>query len=388
MTKPKATGTARLYADGEEISLGPAVGAGREGSVHPVTGKPKLAAKLIGTQNPNPDETRVKLKLMVGSPPPRTTTREYLIAWPTTLVTIGRSKGTTAGYLMTMLDPTVYRQIGSYFNPARRRTLGKRRGRGYTYLNLLAMARNLAAAVAHLHDHGAVLGDINSRNVLANDRGRIAIIDTDSFQVTNPATGDTSRCLVGTPEYTPPRMQGMEFSSLDRTRDDDLFALAVMLYQLLIQGAHPYAGTQSEKAGPDAANIASRIAQGRFAHEAGEQHGPAATLNNTIIWNDLPLKKHFKTAFQSSKPRTSARTWARAITHAANGARKCASNPLHWHFTRRCTWCQYRVKTSLEPFPTPDGERPPPRHQPATIRKTAARTRRTHQNQHPALQGT
>ena len=223
---------------------------------------------------------------------------------------------------------------------------------------MLAIARNLAGAVAALHRHGLIVGDLNSRNVLATDQGRVGIIDADSFQIRDPDSGVTHRGLVGTPEYTPPRLQNRDFADVDRTQEDDLFALAVMLYQLLVQGSHPYAGTQAQASSPENANIAGRIALGRFAHDTSAGGEASATANTELIWTDLPLKKQFKAAFQDGRPRTTAQAWVQALSQAAARVRRCRTNRLHWHFTRRCTWCRYQTTTTLEPFPGPPPELP------------------------------
>ena len=361
----KQVNESELYAGRKKIILETQIGAGREGTVHVVKNIPATAAKLIGPGNPDPEETAVKLQTMVDNSPARTVTRHYRIAWPSALVTTPKRQGRTVGYLMDMQDPAVYRPVGSYFNPARRRRLTNNRDRGYTYLNLVAIARNLAMAVENIHRHGAVIGDLSSRNVLASDRGRAAIIDTDSFQICDPVSGATHRCMVGTPEYTPARLQGLEFRDTDRTQDDDLFALAVMIYQLLMQGSHPYSGTKPQQTTPDSwdgetDNIAARIAQGNFSHQLHDPKAPVPTPGSAKIWEDLPLKQQFKGAFQSRKARTTAGAWAEALTNAAKKLQQCRKNPLHWSFKRRCTWCQYVLLTTVEPFPEPGAQAPLP----------------------------
>ena len=350
-TKPAKTG--RMYSGGHPLHLDGPIGAGREGTVHALTDVPELAAKLIGPQNPGPNETARKLAVMTANPPAVTRSRHYRITWPTALITDRKRKGLTLGYLMPRLDGEIYRHIGSYFNPARRRRMLTGRKRGYTYLHLLRLARNLALAVDRIHRHGALVGDLNSRNVLAGDHGRVAIIDTDSFQVSDPDTGEMLRCLVGTPEYTSPKLQGREFSCIDRTQGDDLFALAVMLYQLLMQGSHPFAGTMNHKAATEAHHVASRIAKGAFAHQLGPKAPISPTANAALIWEDLPLKRQFRAAFQETRPRTTARAWAQAIEKAAAGTKRCRTNEFHWHFRRYCTWCRYKTQTGVEPFPSP-----------------------------------
>lgn len=381
MTLTKSARTRKLYASREEIKLEKPIGAGREGTVHPVCGQPHTAVKLIGPANPDPELTGRKLAVMVNHPPTAASSRHYRVTWPTGLVSSAKRGTATAGYTMPLMNPDQYRPIGTYFNPSRRRRLLEGRERGYTYLHLhlVKMALNLSKAVDSIHAHSTVIGDLNSRNVLASDQGRIAVIDTDSFQIHDPNTGETYRCLVGTPEYTPPRLQGIDFGEADRTPEDDLFALAVMLYQLMIQGAHPYSGRGDGNGNQAADDVASRIARRNFAHgnanakDSGDSGG-GATLNNLIVWNSLPLKREFKNAFQSTRPRTTASAWAQTIAKAAMSLKNCTINPLHWHFGKACTWCRYRRQTGIEAFPQP-GDGPPGRKLPTRTRKRSTRAR-------------
>ena len=357
MTTALTTNHAALYQDQSKITLAACLGAGREGTVHRLAHTPGTAAKLLLPHSPDPAGTAAKLTLMLHNPPPQPATRRYLIAWPTALITSPKNKPRAVGYTMPLLPPERYHQIGTYFNPLRRRRLLNSRSDPYTYLHLLTIARNLATAVAHLHQHGAVVGDINSKNILATDSCRVAVIDTDSFQITDHSTGRVHRSRVGTPEYTPPRLQGLDFATIDRTPSDDLFALAVLIYQLLLQGAHPHAGAPTgSAAAPDTGNIALRIAEGLYIHDP-KNTAAATPAHTTTIWQDLPLKKHFTASFQRPHARTSARTWVRALDEAITKLRHCRTNPAHLHFTRSCTWCRYRSIVPVAPFPRP-GEAP------------------------------
>ena len=60
----------------------------------------------------------------------------------------------------------------------------------------------------------------------------VTLVDSDSFQVT---VGDKIyRCTVGKTEYTPPELQGTRFADIDRGADHDPFALAILIFQLLM----------------------------------------------------------------------------------------------------------------------------------------------------------
>ena len=60
-------------------------------------------------------------------------------------------------------------------------------------------------AVAAIHEHGLVVGDVNPKNILVTRKATVYLLDVDSFQVS--AEGKTYRCEGGFPEYTPPELQ-------------------------------------------------------------------------------------------------------------------------------------------------------------------------------------
>lgn len=341
--------------DGQPVVLEEAFAKGSEGAVHVAASHPGAVAKIMH-QQPLPQSQIDKLFYMVDNQPPFAASSAYRIAWPTSVVLRTKKNPRAVGFLMPQMDADKFAEIGTFFNPARRGRRALKRNRAYTFLHLLGMALNLSHAVAHIHSQGHVIGDLNSRNILASDRGQIAVIDTDSFHIIEEGTERVHRCSVGTPEYTPPRLQGVPFAKRDRKRDDDQFALAVMIYQLLFQGQHPFSGQyvdRDEK--QDLTTLPQRIAQGSFVH------GPQTKINHSpgtgayIIWRDSPLKKQFRTAFRRKGKRTEANEWAEAIERSAADIRPCPDSKLHHYFPPGpCTWCQYRERTGHEPFAFPD----------------------------------
>ena len=338
--------------DGTPIILTEQIGSGREGSVHLVEAFPGAVAKIFHEPQQN---TGAKIDRIIENARSIDHSSNYSFAWPTIRIQTNQQKRSTAGYLMPYVNTRQKKEIGTYFNPTRRRIRTNQRNKGYTYLHLLNTACNLAHAVDRLHGAGFVIGDINSRNILTDDRGHITFIDTDSFQV--PATPDSQfRCQVGTPEYTPPHLQATQFADIDRSQADDLFGLAIMIYQLLFQGQHPFSGLpqNSRKIRHHPTNITERIKAGSIVH-VNLDNVPTETAG--LIWSHLPLKRQFKTALSTSPAakRYPAARWAEDINELSLKIQTCRKKSLHYYFGKStCTWCRYQAITKIEPFPMPN----------------------------------
>ena len=343
--------------NGTGVTLGNRIGGGGEGEVYNATlvhgvvaHAPSVVKIYSGSISPN---IPLKLAAMVHNPPQRLVTNHFLIAWPTGIVhTRPEGMARTVGYLMRKVNTDEFHEIGGWSNPSRRERRLRGRRSQFDYGKLLLMARNLAAAVDAVHKAGYVIGDINSRNVLANGDGRVALIDTDSFQVKDPASGRTHRCPVGTPEYTAPDLQGVKFTDADRTEIHDGFALAVMIYQLLFQGRHPYDGLYQPSRGKrELRTVAEKIRSGGFVHYKPSTYKP--TKESSIIWSSLPkdLQFSFWMGLVDRRHHQQAGYWVTKIDSALKQMKQCRSVKSHRYFGAKCTWCEYRNGVGKDPFP-------------------------------------
>ena len=329
------------------------LGKGAEGEVWSVQDHPSLALKLFHGLDMS-QATQHKLTILIANQPENIKTAEYRLAWPMELVTVGKSS-TTPGYIMPRLAPERHLEIGAYLNISRRNRRLQQRRTGYTFLHLLTLAHNLARMTADLHEQGHIIGDLSSRNVRASDRCQIALIDIDSIQTVDRSSGQIYRCPVGTPEYSPPERQDVAFDTVERTIDDDRFALAVMIYQLLFQGRHPFTGIPASPAtiSPDI-GIAGRIQTGSLIHEK-EQNDWRPTNVDNMIWTATPFKRQFRKGLSRNPPRYAAHQWAADIQKAAQTLKNCPNNRGHLYFgSRACTWCRYTKLTGTEPFAAPE----------------------------------
>ena len=207
------------------------------------------------------DELADKLGAMIANPPqdPVLAHGHVSIAWPLDRLFTDEKQPRFVGFVMARVRDAF--SLFEIYNPKTRRE----RCPLFHYGYLLRTARNLAAAFYALHLRGYVVGDVNESNILVSDTALVTLVDTDSFQVSEG--GRTYRCPVGKPEFTPPELQQVHFRDVDREPGHDNFGLAVLIFLLLMEGTHPYAGRYSGYGDP--APLAERIADGYYPYGGG-----------------------------------------------------------------------------------------------------------------------
>jgi DNA-binding helix-hairpin-helix protein with protein kinase domain len=171
------------------------------------------------------------------------------------------------------------------------------------------------------------------------------------MQVTDPATGKRLFCRVGRPEFTPPELIHADWSKTVRHPSSDLFALAIHIYQLLLEGEHPFRGVW---AGPGEKPPVAELAQrGDWAHKVG---GPLSPRPSAIPVTVLPagIFEMFRRAFEDGavnpSARPSAAAWEQALGNLASSLRECAVNPEHFYLgsLAACPWCVRVSRTSTQ----------------------------------------
>ncbi|MEI6623869.1 MAG: zinc-ribbon domain containing protein [Actinomycetes bacterium] len=171
---------------------------------------------------------------------------------------------------------------------------------GWDRRNLIAMSASVAQTVASLHSLNIVVGDLNQRNLLVDTTGRtVDFVDSDSFQI------EGHPCPVGFVNFLHPRLQGKDLATVLRTEMDDEFALATMIFMILMPGKPPY----SQQGGGDPGeNIRNR----HFPYPiGGGERGSNQPLGPwRMVWSHFPhrLKVAFHDVFSEGK-RHRAKDW-------------------------------------------------------------------------------
>ena len=295
----------------------------------------------------NPHNERVdKLQLMVRNRPsdPNAHLNHISFAWPYSI--LEDNQGEVVGFLM----PEV---VGSETLLKLCTPIMRRKYKLETnWYFLHVVARNIAAIIEAIHLKGYVLGDIKLENILVNNRGLPTIIDTDSFQVSDPYSGKIYRCLVGSEGFTPAELIGVNLADVDQTEVHDRFRLGVVIYYLLFSGP-PFRGLW-QGAG-DSLEQSELIRRGLWPFSGDKLVVPS---NTTIPLNILHRDLHalflrcFNEGHKFPQKRPTAKEWCDTLEAARKEVIRCGKVDNHYYSRRygKCYWCERFSDLNLDIF--------------------------------------
>lgn len=141
--------------------------------------------------------------------------------------------------------------------------------------------------IKFLHDRNIIMGDINPANILIVSPTEVYFVDTDSYQI------EDLPCPVGTINYTAPEIQGKHYETFLRSFGNENFAVATLLFMIMLPGKPPY----SQQGGSDPY---SNIKNMDFSYPFGESSNKKTPDGAwRFIWSHLTydLKKAFYNTF-------------------------------------------------------------------------------------------
>ena len=343
---------------GTTINLDREIGRGGEGACYLIHGYPSDVAKIYLKQQP--PEIHRKILAMVQNPPHDPTvngpTKHRSIAWPSDILYSDRQKTNFAGFIMPKIDMKVFRKILNYSNPKDR--LKTFMG-AYTWFHLYTTVYNLASCIAAIHERGYCIGDINESNILVHPRTPLTLIDCDSFQVKDSSSGKIWRCKVGKPEYTAPEILNYKYEDIDRTQETDCFAMGVIIFQLLMEGFHPYAA--KGKLVDNSPTTRDKIEKGIFPYTASLRgiEPPSDAPSFDILHYEIKslFKRCFDSGHKNPSLRPPAKEWMSVLKKLNQDIIKCSINENHRYFNHlsSCPWCERIKKTGIDTFQSPVG---------------------------------
>jgi hypothetical protein len=346
------------------------LGHGGEGEIWSIESRPDIVLKWYFPEKLAADPTlEDRIRLMVAQPPSGWKEKSSgltMLTWPTDVVIDGKN---FAGFLMPMVDLDRSLPLHRITNPtdARPSATGKTSwARGFTWRYLCMSALNLAIAVEVLHPQ-VVVGDFNESNVLVWSDARITLVDCDSMQITDPASKRRYLCRVGKPQFMPPELVGKDLGQVVRSPTSDLFALAVNVYQLVLEGEHPFMGVWHGMGDKPAAPSLAR--DGLWVWKGDNRLTPRpSAVGMDILPKDIAelFRRCFEDGARNPRLRPGAAEWRDHLLSLTRCIKTCSKNHAHEYFNglRSCPWCNRdskkmgrtaRLIGSRSRHPTPGG---------------------------------
>lgn len=326
------------------------IAAGGEARILTLDGQPDLLAKIY--RRPSAErEQKLEAMIAYARDDAASNLDHVSVAWPIDILETRDRNARVIGFLMHRAENT--RPLIDYFNPMSRRKVCPL----FNYLYLHRAARNLAASVRSVHARGYVIGDLNESNALVTETALVTLVDSDSFQVRESMSGTVYPCTVGRPEYTPAELQGKTYRETTLRAEHDLFGLAVLIFQILMEGTHPFAGIYAGAGDPP--SYEERIAGGFYTYDPGQYtYQPMPTAPPIEVLTPK-LRAMFERCFVDGHQYPSARldavAWAEALLEAEQSLTICEINSQHRYggHLRRCPWCERSQQfCGRDPFPS------------------------------------
>jgi len=162
----------------------------------------------------------------------------------------------------------------------------------------VALCVTILRKLKYLHDRNIILGDINPNNILVVSPTEVYFVDTDSYQI------EGFPCPVGTINFTAPEIQRKRYDTFLRTMGNERFAVATLLFMIMLPGKPPYSLQGGE-------NQIDNIINGDFPYASGERStGKAPVGMWRYCWSHLPryIKDDFYETFRKDGKHCTERT--------------------------------------------------------------------------------
>lgn len=321
--------------DRRMLRLGKQLGEGASGKVHAIEHQPGLAAKLYHT----PEEAQrydAKIEAMLAQPPELPPAAysgaQYpQIAWPQ--AKLFDRTGNFIGFLMPQIDFARSTSLVNLLQKNSRKLEGISDYYGYRVL----VARNLASVFAELHQAGHHMIDLKPANLrFYPEVSWMAVVDADGFSI----AGSNGRigALQLSDEYIAPESWDRKPGELGVGQD--LFALAAIIFQLLNNGVHPFAGTMT---GSTATDLQTRIMEGLYPYAIAPRTGLTPSTASIHRMFRRATRAMFDAAFLTRK-RPSAAAWRDHLDELVSRLTPCSARPgEHVHFGGGCGFCGHEA---------------------------------------------
>ena len=327
----------------QSAEVGERIAGGGAGDIYKL---PDQSGQVLKIYKPSADKVLYagKLEAMLANEPKfmgKASRKDFpLLAWP---VSIAEDKrGQFLGFAMPEIDFSNTVSLERMLQARMREVSNLPSFYGYRLLAAL----NLASIVAELHKIGHHIIDLKPVNCrLHPDKMLVSILDCDGFSI-NGKGRKRFHAPQFSPEYIAPEASNSKPADLGE--EQDLFALATIIFRLANNGLHPFQGQiKKSKAGM---TIQAMINQNYYAYGSKPQSGISPAKQSIHESMPADLRDMFDQAFLSSK-RPKASKWRDILKNYTKpgGLIRCTNDPeVHAYFDQAlgCGWCELEGLTT------------------------------------------
>jgi DNA-binding helix-hairpin-helix protein with protein kinase domain len=307
-----------------------------------------LPNELAKIYVPAPDSPHrgEKLHVMLANRPSSPgSPEEFAIAWPTALL---YETDEIVGFSMRRLRDA--KSIPALYN----QKLRKAQAADIDWWCMHTAARTIASVCRLLHNLGYAIGDLRAENWLVNSDMLVVLVSTDNLQVCDPLTGELYYSEAQAAEYAPPEIL-CTAATRERQPQHDVFAMAVLIYQLLM-GQHPFTGGAYWGKGEPPSETIARMERGWWLYGT---HSPYRAIATDLPFDVLHpvLQAMFRRCFDDGHTlpgaRPSAREWEAALKIAIDSLAWCSNVRTHVYSGHhaRCSWCALDQAAGYDRWP-------------------------------------
>lgn len=222
-TFPREGSWVYLERGNKGIKLGKKIAGGGEGIIYE-TEDEDLVCKIFE------DESRTSLKKSKLQLMTSQMFHERGICWPTSIVY--NSYLEFVGYVMPKARGIQINKIIQQENSFAKNAPGWKRK------DLIDLSIDLMQKLRILHEeYNVLIGNISLRDILVTEDRKTFLVDTDSYQVGNFPTSNKRNI-----NFVPPKVLNKNPDENLRTRNQERYTLAALLFMILMPGQTPYAG--------------------------------------------------------------------------------------------------------------------------------------------------
>ncbi len=327
---------------------------GGEGELHHVIGTEGYVVKLYkeGVLTPIKQEKLSYMTTLYSKE------RLKQLAWPVDMVK--DQSGRVIGFVM--------KRFGATEDMANLLDGSSNKAMNLDWKKRIVIAQNLSLLVAEIHSMGQIIGDMNPKNFGVDmNNGFVCAFDTDSFHLYDAGARKWYPCTVLDPHYIAPELQERfhKGAHVDSFRPEetfsaetDRFALAILIFQLLFNGTHPF--TAARVAGRGSSVIVYNRVTNIY-QRMSPYFNPSPNMTLPLYAPPLDIvpgnmQSAFRKAFLENR-RPQAYEWVEMLDALRGQLTRCENGHYYGKHNAGCPWCIKEAASArpvTPPTPTPN----------------------------------